>query len=1049
MKKRTKKIIFSVVTLVILATVTIGVIVYKKQETSNVNATNIAMFDENNSKYFLQRAEKDIVFDIGVPSDAAVEKITITDLDGNTVKVTLKNNRNGTYSIAPPNKGYTEGERYTIILPEQCFFIDEDLKDARTLVFSIQREEAAHYEYADEVKEIQETLISTRDNILDISGLDVKEGEIVFGQDENGDHVIYRIDEVYLDDTAAVSLPGLDEIYSELDVYGSSSWDLDTIVTNPDLEIEIVENVRSSIFFDSLLRTAYASEVVDEFKINNAGVEAKLTKEDDNTLGVEIKITLEPGKDGLFGLSQLKKHKVILIINPQIKLNWFYDINGVRYWDFSAELITTYNWRLEISRQIGKKVDEEKFWDLLDGTAYGENVYKIAQELVQVVNDKAKGEIPLFALEIPVPNVPALSFDIDVGLFVEAEMTADAILGQSSTLICKTGACLVKGSFDSYFNCNKVDGKSTFTLRGRFQTKGGAQLKIGVTLINDKIASIDIVPRFGGYSNIFIALPITSEEAAGKNLTKLHGYVEAGVFVEAEIKGKVNIFGKIVDHTKTILPKEFPLELWGNDKIPLQLLPTSSVSGKVSDNKVKVPKYVITIYSMKESTTEQINLSYKDVEYYFSDGEQIQVNSSGFVTLPKDYAEPYIMIKYTDQDSGSMISTEFPIVLEEKNDEESNKKNKTEGNDNASTSEINEYGYVKGFVTEYGEILPLTNVTVEVFEYKNGILQDAEPVATDTTNTLGFFSMKLKAGAYKLIVSKEGYQTLKTNQVIKAGETKFTERILLLKENSPSVEDFLTENDTGISQTGDKNEPTTGTASGTIKDATDGEGVGDVTIKIREDWNSTEGDYYEEFETTTDSEGGYTIDGVPNGYYTVESSQEGFIPDHTNIIVTDDNPKNDFDFTITPEFDEGDIRIVLTWDKKPYDLDAYLVGTTDSAPFSVCFNNKKFEEEGIVKVALDVDDKTSYGPETITILDDIVGTYTYYVQNFTNRYATSSTALSLSDARVRIYGGNDLITEYYVPSDVVGIYWTVFQIDENGIITSINKVSNLLEETIQ
>ena len=48
-------------------------------------------------------------------------------------------------------------------------------------------------------------------------------------------------------------------------------------------------------------------------------------------------------------------------------------------------------------------------------------------------------------------------------------------------------------------------------------------------------------------------------------------------------------------------------------------------------------------------------------------------------------------------------------------------------------------------------------------------------------------------------------------------------------------------------------------------------------------------------------------DQVILGYYTVEASQNGFVAGHSNVIVTEKNAKDDFDFTITPELDEGPI----------------------------------------------------------------------------------------------------------------------------------------------
>jgi len=336
---------------------------------------------------------------------------------------------------------------------------------------------------------------------------------------------------------------------------------------------------------------------------------------------------------------------------------------------------------------------------------------------------------------------------------------------------------------------------------------------------------------------------------------------------------------------------------------------------------------------------------------------------------------------------------------------------------------------ITGIIVDYVSSEPIPYTEVQLYEAENADKKNEKPIQRVLTDEQGSFSLSVEGNdIYKMVVVKDGYEELRTTQVVIAGETKYTEKLCLIKK--------ATQGETGI-------------ASGTISNAIDGTGMDDVSIKVREEWNSTEGDYFGDFETSTNKDGEYTIDGIPDGYYTVEASQGGFVSDHTNIIVTEGNTDANFDFTITPELNENEIRIVLTWGKKPYDLDAYLVGTDFSGKIiNVCFDDKRYKEDGIVRVNLDVDDKNSYGPETITILKDIVGTYTYYVHNFSNRFATESNALSLSDARVRVYKGSSMITEYYVPSDKVGVYWTVFQIDEAGTITSINSVSNELDDSL-
>ena len=89
---------------------------------------------------------------------------------------------------------------------------------------------------------------------------------------------------------------------------------------------------------------------------------------------------------------------------------------------------------------------------------------------------------------------------------------------------------------------------------------------------------------------------------------------------------------------------------------------------------------------------------------------------------------------------------------------------------------------------------------------------------------------------------------------------------------------------------------------------------------------------------------------------------------------------------------------------------------------------------------LDRDDTSSYGPETTTIVKTFPGVYRYSVHDFTNRVATSSTALANSGAYVAVYRGSSLWRTFNVPSGM-GTLWTVFEY-ANGVITPINSMSN-------
>lgn len=148
-----------------------------------------------------------------------------------------------------------------------------------------------------------------------------------------------------------------------------------------------------------------------------------------------------------------------------------------------------------------------------------------------------------------------------------------------------------------------------------------------------------------------------------------------------------------------------------------------------------------------------------------------------------------------------------------------------------------------------------------------------------------------------------------------------------------------------------------------------------------------------------------------------------------NISVTSKNATNQ-------------IRIVLEWGENPSDLDSHLLGMTSSGEqkFDIYYSDKTYSENGIIVVDLDLDDTSSYGPETTTIHKTTQDKYVFYV----HRYAGSGT-LSSSNAVVKVYVGNGLSAKYVynVPNDQYGDYWSVFSYDTiKKKFSSINMIGN-------
>jgi uncharacterized protein YfaP (DUF2135 family) len=128
------------------------------------------------------------------------------------------------------------------------------------------------------------------------------------------------------------------------------------------------------------------------------------------------------------------------------------------------------------------------------------------------------------------------------------------------------------------------------------------------------------------------------------------------------------------------------------------------------------------------------------------------------------------------------------------------------------------------------------------------------------------------------------------------------------------------------------------------------------------------------------------------------------------------------------------MRIVLTWGATPYDLDSHLY-----TPYSGSWSERHIwyvNKSNSVGDNLDVDDTSSYGPETITIPAVREGQYKYYVVDYTNSSGgrNTSTQMSNSGATVRVYTSDGLVATYHVPTNQEGVIWEVFEVRNGQII---------------
>lgn len=325
-------------------------------------------------------------------------------------------------------------------------------------------------------------------------------------------------------------------------------------------------------------------------------------------------------------------------------------------------------------------------------------------------------------------------------------------------------------------------------------------------------------------------------------------------------------------------------------------------------------------------------------------------------------------------------------------------------------------GVIKGTVAEANNRTNyIENATISIYNTENG---EEKEVKTDAN---GKYSVALPPGNYKLNISADGYISFECTETLALDEEKYVETYLMVQEGEDGEE---------------------GIAGGKITNAVTGGDIEGITLEIRRGWNNTSGEAIKT--TSTNEDGKYEVK-LPLGNYTVKMIKEGYVTGSYNIYIASGSTLNQ-NATLVPNSSEmpaGDLRIVLTWDEVPRDLDSHLVGPTADGLgyFHTAYYSKDYSENGVKYADLDLDDTTSYGPETTTVYKmNSTGTYSFYVHDYTNGGDYSSKEMSNSGAKVKVYKGDELIATYNISTNVEGIYWHVFDYNaETNSITSVNR----------
>jgi uncharacterized protein YfaP (DUF2135 family) len=182
-------------------------------------------------------------------------------------------------------------------------------------------------------------------------------------------------------------------------------------------------------------------------------------------------------------------------------------------------------------------------------------------------------------------------------------------------------------------------------------------------------------------------------------------------------------------------------------------------------------------------------------------------------------------------------------------------------------------------------------------------------------------------------------------------------------------------------------------------------------------------DYSGTSSTTTDSAGNFTISSRLNSSATLVALSGGVL---TNTLRVGPYAANaTLPGCLTLSQTGAGVTMKLTWGAMPEDLDSHLVTPSGELIY--------YDNPGNLLAApfanLDVDDTSSYGPEVISLVKLMVGTYKYAVHNYSGH---SEGPIAASGARVELSIPGRAVELFAPPATgetSSSAYWQLFELD--------------------
>jgi hypothetical protein len=351
------------------------------------------------------------------------------------------------------------------------------------------------------------------------------------------------------------------------------------------------------------------------------------------------------------------------------------------------------------------------------------------------------------------------------------------------------------------------------------------------------------------------------------------------------------------------------------------------------------------------------------------------------------------------------------------------------GNLTGSVRMLNSSGNLVNFTGTYS--LEILNPTFGTRPSSGIMPASLSSGPTSFTNVPDYNVFSINAGTWKVRFTATGYLSVDAIVNIQANATTNLDIITQIPGYTPPA-----------NITGQAINAMTNTSAG----------MSGLTVRIREGVNVTNGPYVANVgAVTTASDGSYVIPRVPAGNYTLEVSGPGVITTYRTVVSAGTSTPSSQNIVVSPTIPVDQVRIVVTWGEKPRDVDSHLeygnssCRTPSGKKCQVVWNDRCHLGSGTCNngagagnpgydAALDVDDVTSYGPETITLKGTfwnapIVSRRGYSLYNWTNE-----SPLSTSGTEVKVFKSTGMVRRYVISAAQTARWWQIFCLTANKSI---------------